>query len=115
MPRSLSTRTSLCVCMLLQLTQFMHATPIIVTVQTQSQAQLDVLTQAIENDAQSEGEEGSVLHLLGSIEATQSHVVDVDNPYTYTAVQSMPTLSLLENIQYDTDTAVWRSRTTRWP
>ena len=97
--------TAVCMYMLLLLATHTRATPILVTVQTQSQEQLDTLTQAIENDAQTEGEAGSVRHLLGSIEATQSHVVDVDNPYTVSSVQSMPTLSLLENIQYDTSTA----------
>ena len=111
MPRRSSlflTHTAVSVYMLLLLATLprTHATPILVTVQTQSQEQLDTLTQAIETDAQTEGEAGSVRHLLGSIEATQLHVYDVDNPYTVTSVQSM-TLSLLENIQYDTSTAVW--------
>ena len=49
--------------MLLLLATHTRATPILVTVQTQSQEQLDTLTQAIENDAQTEGEAGSVIYL----------------------------------------------------
>ena len=94
-------------CVLLSLC-CVHAAPIIVTVQTQSQEQLNALTAAVEADAQLvAGDEGTVRHLLGAIEATQSRVYDVDNAYAVTQVQSMPTLSLLDDIQYVTGTESW--------
>ena len=37
---------------------------------------------AVEADAQSVGTDGSVRYLLGVIEATRSHVVDVNNAYS---------------------------------
>ena len=87
-----------------------HAAPIIVTVQTQSQEELNALTSAVEADAQlgaTDAADGSVRHLLGAIEATQSRVYDVDNAYAVTNVQSMPTLSLLDGIQFLKSTETW--------
>lgn len=82
-------------------------TPIIVTVQTQSQEQLDQLTAAVEANAQISSAVNGQRHLLGAIEATQSHVIDVQNAYSVTQVQSMPTLTLLENIAYNDSTDLW--------
>lgn len=77
------------------------ATPIILTVQTQSQQQMhNIATQ----DAQR--------RLLGAMEATQSSVVDVENvdallPYDITNVQKVPTLSLLDGLSFDNVTEEW--------
>ncbi len=41
-------------------------------------------------------------------EATQSIVVDVNENYLVTPVQSVPTLSLLDGIVFDNETETWR-------
>ena len=73
-------------------------TPIIVTVQTQSQQQLDELTAAVEADSQLPADESGGRHLLGAIEATQSHVVDVQNAYSVTQVQSIYSDDVFESL-----------------
>jgi len=77
------------------------ATPLMVTVRTQSRQQmLKVATQDTQR------------RLLGAMEATQSSVVDVDNvetllPYDITHVQNVPTLSLLDSLSFDNVTEEW--------
>jgi hypothetical protein len=77
------------------------ATPLMVTVQTQSQQQV---LKATTQDTQR--------RLLGAMEATQSSVVDVENvdsllPYEMTHVQNVPTLSLLDSLSFDNVTEEW--------
>lgn len=75
-----------------------HATLRVVSIQSQSQAQMDALTDAIDVDSQT----GPHRVTLGTIEATQSRVVDVESAYLSTDVQYVPTLSMLGNIEYRT-------------
>ena len=82
----------------LTLLSLSHATLRVVSIQSQSQAQMDALTDAIDVDSQT----GPHRVTLGTIEATQSRVVDVESAYLRTDVQYVPTLSMLGNIEYRT-------------
>lgn len=77
-----------------------HGTPVMVTVQTQSAEHIQTITAA-------QSAQNAQRQLLGAIEATQSHIVDVADPYLITYVQSAPTLSLLEDIVFDNSSEVW--------
>lgn len=75
------------------------ATPLLLTVQTQSEQHIRQLTA-----------QDSQRRLLGAMEASQSSVVDVDNtevPYDMTHVHSVPTLSLLDSVVFDNITEQW--------
>lgn len=74
---------------------------VVVTVQSQSQAEMDAMTEQI--DAMS----GPSRVTLGAIEATMSRVVDSDIPYTSTEPLSVPTLSILRDINFDSDLQTW--------
>lgn len=76
--------------------------PAVVTVSTPDMETMNALTAAVDMDSLAHG--GLV---LGSVEGTQSQVVDVADPYLVTAVQSVPTLSLLDGVSFDNETAVW--------
>jgi hypothetical protein len=73
--------------------------PAVVTVSTPDAETMNALTAAVDMDG------GGLV--LGAIEGTQSQVVDVTEPYLVTAVQSVPTLSLLDGVSFDNETAVW--------
>ena len=72
------------------------AAPVLLTVQTQSTPRINDITHAAERQRQ-----------LLTFEATQSSLVDVNEQYMATHVQSVPTLSLLDNIVFDNETEVW--------
>jgi hypothetical protein len=94
-----------CCMMYLFLACNVMCTPFMVTVQTNSQEEMDALTALIDADAEATG---SSRHVLGAIEATSSRVVDIDDPqYLNTAIQSVPTLSLLDGISFDVETERW--------
>ena len=82
-----------------------NAENILVTVQTKSQDEMDALTAAIDADIQNAA--GPMRTTLGTIEATMSRVVDTDSDYLQTTVRSVPTLSMLNDVQYDTSTDIW--------
>ena len=73
-----------------------HGTLRVVSIQSQSQEQMNALTDAIDVDSQT----GPHRVTLGTIEATQSRVVDVESAYLSTDVQYVPTLSMLGSIEY---------------
>lgn len=77
---------------------------VLVTVQSQTQEDMDALTAQV--DAQAQGE-GPARVTLGAIEATMSRVVDVDSPYLVTVPQSVPTLTLLGNVEFDPENQLW--------
>lgn len=77
-----------------------HGEPAVVTVYAPDMESMNALTRVIDMDSQTNG-------MLGVIEGTQSQVVDADAPYAITAVQSVPTLSLLEGVSFNNETAVW--------
>lgn len=81
-----------------------HAEQVIVSVQSQSQKDMDALTAQV--DAQAQGS-GPTRVTLGAIEATMSRVVDVDSPYLVTVPQSMPTLTLLGDVNYNAEAQTW--------
>ena len=78
---------------------------VLVTVQTQSQEEMDALTAAIDRDVQNV--EGSMRTVLGAIEATMSKVVNVESDYLQTVPRSVPTLALLDDVSMDYDNNVW--------
>lgn len=91
--------------MLLAHTQI-QATPVILTVQTQSPTHIN------SHVYPESGPQDSQRQLLGAIEATQSSVVDVENtetllPYEISHVQNVPTLSLLNTVDFDNVSEVW--------
>ena len=74
------------------------SSPLLLTVQTQSQ----------QHRLRLENGQESQRRLLGALEATQSTVVDVsEEGYEITAVQSVPTLSLLDSVTFDNATEEW--------
>lgn len=75
--------------------------PVVVTVYSPDLESMNLLTATIDMDAEVHGA------VLGSVEGTQSQVVDVDQPYAVTAVQSVPTLSVLDGVSFNNETAVW--------
>jgi len=79
-----------------------RAEPAVVSVSTPDLETMNALTAAVDMDSFATG--GLV---LGAVEGTQSQVVDVAEPYLVTAVQSVPTLSLLDGVSFDNETAVW--------
>ena len=81
------------------------ADSMLVTVQSQSQADMDAITAAVDDDAHDPN--GSMRMTLGAIEATMSRVVDVDSPYFQAPVQAVPTWGLLQDVSYDRDTSIW--------
>ena len=99
MPR-LSSCFLMCVCLGLVVSN-----PILVTVQSKSQEEMDALTEAIDDAA--EAGTGPARTTLGVIEATMSRVVDVDDPYVTEHVVSVPTWGMLKDIVYDTDSNIW--------
>jgi hypothetical protein len=72
-----------------------------------------VQTQSLEHISQValNSQHNSQRNLLGALEATQSSVVDVENidslPYEVTHVQSVPTLTLLDSVNFDNVTEEW--------
>jgi len=73
-----------------------HSTPVLLTQQTQSREHMHAVTHTELGQRQ-----------LLTFEATQSSIVDVNEQYLATRVQSVPTLSLLENVRFDNATEVW--------
>jgi hypothetical protein len=65
---------------------------------------MDALTAQI--GAQAQGI-GPARVTLGAIEVTMSRVVDVDNPYLVTVPQSVPTLTLLSAVSFDSEQQLW--------
>ena len=84
--------STLCVCG--------RSTPLLLTTQTHSQEHMYRIQHGQESQRQ----------LLGALEATQSTVVDIDDAlgvYEITQVQSSPTLSLLDAVEFDNVTEDW--------
>jgi len=77
---------------------------VLVSVQSQTQEDMDALTAQV--DAQAQGN-GPSRVTLGAIEATMSRVVDVDDPYLVTVPQSVPTLTLLGDISFNAEQQLW--------
>jgi len=71
-----------------------------VTVYSPDLETMNILTRVIDMDSQTSG-------VLGAIEGAQSQVVDAAEAYPITAVQSVPTLSLLDGVSFNNETAVW--------
>jgi len=73
-----------------------RGSPLLLTMQTQSPERLHALTHAELGQRQ-----------LLTFEASLSSIVDVNEQYTATSVQSVPTLSLLDSVGFDNETEVW--------
>lgn len=84
---------------------FVSCNPILVSVQSKSQQEMDELTAAIDEAAETGTGPGRTT--LGVIEATMSRVVDVDDPYVTTQTASVPTWGMLQDISYDVNTNIW--------
>ena len=97
------------------------ATPVLVTVATQSMEEMQYLTKRIDwaaNGGLTSGSESgseSMRVLLGAIEATMSRVVDSDSLSLVSRPVAVPTMSLLDGVSFNADTRVWTMsyRTTR--
>jgi hypothetical protein len=81
---------------------YCHSEPAVVTVSSPDLETMNALTAAVDMDAMAHGS-----LVLGAVEGTQSQVVDVSDPYLVTAVQSVPTLSLLDGVSFNNETEVW--------
>ena len=90
---------------LIALTFHVSGETVLVSIQSQSQDDMDKLTAKI--DEQTAGS-GAQRVTLGAIEATMSRVVDVESPYLVTVPQSVPTLSLLGDIAFDSVLQTWK-------
>ena len=77
----------------------------LVTVQSQSQQEMDTLTAAIDADVQNV--HNGMRTTLGAIEATMSRVVDSDDPYFVAPVLTVPTWAMLHDVQFDRDANLW--------
>lgn len=85
---------------------FVHCSEnMLVSVQSQSQQDMDLLTAAVDADLQAS--HSNMRQTLGAIEATMSRVVDVDSDFFVAPVLSVPTWGLLHDIHYDVATSVW--------
>ena len=91
-------------CLLLLFLLQIHS-EVLVTIESQSQEEMDQLTEAV--DTSSIDANGPMRTTLGAIEATMSRVVDVDSPYLTTVPQSMPTLTKIDDIAFDEANNVW--------
>jgi hypothetical protein len=80
---------------------YCHSEPAVVTVSSPDLETMNALTAAVDMDAMAHGS-----LVLGAVEGTQSQVVDVSDPYLVTAVQSVPTLSLLDGVSFNNETEV---------
>ena len=78
----------------------------LVTVQSQTQEQMDALTEAV-NLAAANDHSGGARTTLGTIEATMSRVVDIESDFLVTVPQSVPTLRLLSAIDFSAETQTW--------
>jgi hypothetical protein len=83
-------------CALLCAMPVARGSPLLLTTQTQSPDRLHALTHAELGQRQ-----------LLTFEASLSSIVDVNEQYTATSVQSVPTLSLLDSVRFDNETEVW--------
>lgn len=77
----------------------------LVTVQSQTQEQMDALTSAVNKASDLPASNARVT--LGTIEATMSRVVDADSEYLVAMAQSVPTLQLLSDIAFVSNTQTW--------
>lgn len=80
---------------------------VLVSIQSQTQEDMDAMTAKIDEQAQGYG---PARLTLGAIEATMSRVVDVEDPYLVTVPQSVPTLTLLDDVSFDPQLQLWKMR-----
>ena len=86
-----------------------HAQPVVVTVATQNLQEMQELTKQIDAVSYSLSEHGNATRvLLGAIEATMSRVVDSENSYLASQVQTVPTMTLLQSVDFDENTRTWQ-------
>jgi len=89
--------------LVLEMMLFCVVGSVLVTVQSQTQEAMDALTLAV----QMSPEGGPGRSTLGAIEATMSRVVDVDSDYLVTVPLSVPTLTILDAIDFNQTTQTW--------
>lgn len=77
----------------------------LVSVQSQSHEDMQMLTEAVDADLQLA--HSSMRTTLGAIEATMSRVVDVDSPYFVAPVLSVPTWSMLHDVVFNATDEIW--------
>jgi len=95
-----------CVILLFLLTiQILRADNVLVSIQSQSQTEMELLTEKVDQDIQLS--HSSMRQTLGAIEATMSRVVDEDSEYFVAPVLSVPTWSMLKDIEYNMSTDDW--------
>ena len=85
-----------------------RAHAVVVTVPTQSLEQMQQLTQNIDLESTALSAHANQTRvLLGAIEATMSRVVDSDHQYLVAQALSVPTLSLLQDVEFDQQQRTW--------
>ena len=85
-----------------------RAQAVVVTVPTQSLEQMQQLTQNIDLESTALSAHANQTRvLLGAIEATMSRVVDSDHQYLVAQALSVPTLSLLQDVEFDQQQRTW--------
>jgi len=89
--------------LVLVMTLLCVARSVLVTVQSQTQEAMDALTLAV----QMSPDGGPGRTTLGAIEATMSRVIDVDSDYLVTVPLSVPTLTILDAINFNQTTQTW--------
>ena len=77
----------------------------LVSVQSHSQQEMDLLTDKVDQDLQNS--HSSMRQTLGAIEATMSRVVDVDSEFFVAPALSVPTWALLKDISYNVSASEW--------
>ena len=80
---------------------------VLVTVQSQTQEDMDALTAQVDAQVEGSGPARETLGVHGAIEATMSRVVDVDSRYLVTVPQSVPTLTLLGDVNFEPEEQLW--------
>lgn len=68
---------------------------------------MDALTAQVDAQVEGSGPARETLGVHGAIEATMSRVVDVDSRYLVTVPQSVPTLTLLGDVNFETEEQLW--------
>ena len=81
------------------------ASDFIVSVQTQTQDEMDTLTNAVDSSMQDPNAPHRIT--LGTIEATMSRVMSVDGPYL-ASMPVLPTLGVLNGLEWHAETDNWR-------
>tara|TARA_B100001758_G_scaffold241882_1_gene249330 strand:+ start:30810 stop:32975 length:2166 start_codon:yes stop_codon:yes gene_type:complete len=85
--------------------QNLKAENVLVSIQSQSEEDMHLLTAKVDEDLQQS--HSGMRQTLGAIEATMSRVVDVDSEYFVAPALSVPTWSLLKDVSFNASKSEW--------